>query len=426
MKKYFEIYNYYKDLISTKQIKNGDKMPSIRSAANIFGVSKTTIQNAYFDLQADGYILSSPKSGFYVSDIKEYDFDAVNNHNKPQSIIKYDLKSGDADINAFDITLWQRYIKSALRQRERLLSYSEVQGEKDLREALVDYIREKRNVVTSADRIIIGAGVQSLLSILCSLIKERDTVSFPDNSFNQGINLFRNYGFDVHTRYKDAKIIYVSPSHMTSYGDVMPVKRRIELINYSKARGSTIIEDDFDSDFLYNSKPMPSLYALSAVNNVVYMGSFSNVLIPGIRISFMVLTKELANEFNKQKDNFSQTASKTEQIALCQYIRDGHIKSQTRKIRRHYINKTKIMYDLLVNAMPNANISISENGLQIKLECDFYADTKILEDNGFSVYINGCENNIINLVLSPSSVEESEIKDCVKELINVLQSQNKD
>lgn len=426
MKKYLEIYNYYKDLITTKQIKSGDKMPSIRSASNLFGVSKTTIQNAYFDLQADGYILSSPKSGFYVSDIKAYDFDAVNKEENTQSIIKYDLKSGDADINAFDINLWQRYIKSALRQRERLLSYSEVQGETDLREALVDYIREKRNVVTSADRIIVGAGVQSLLGILCTLIKDRDTVSFPDESFNQGINLFKNYGFDVHTRYKDAKIIYVSPSHMTSYGDVMPVKRRIELIHYSRARGSIIIEDDFDSDFLYNSKPMPSLYALSGINNVVYMGSFSNVLIPGIRISFMVLTKELAIEFKKQKDNFSQTASKTEQIALCQYIRDGHIKSQTRKIRRHYINKSKIMYDLLVKALPCANISISENGLQIKLECDFFADTDVFAYNGFSVYIKSYENNRINLIISPSSIKESEIEKCVNELIGILQSQNKD
>lgn len=426
MKKYIQIYNYYKDLIITKQIKSGDKMPSIRSASDLFGVSKTTIQNAYFDLQADGYILSSPKSGFYVSDIKEYEPDAVRMQEKPQSVIKYDLKSGDADINAFDINLWQRYIKSALRQRERLLSYSEVQGEKDLREALVDYIREKRNVTASTDRIIIGAGVQSLLGILCALIKDRNTVSFPDDSFNQGINLFRNYGFDVHTRYKDAEIIYVSPSHMTSYGDVMPIKRRIELINHSKSRGSIIIEDDFDSDFLYNSKPMPSLYALSGVNNVVYMGSFSNVLIPGIRISFMVLTKELADEFSKQKNNFSQTASKTEQIALCQYIRDGHIKSQTRKVRRHYINKTKVMFDLLTKTLPNANITISENGLQIKLECEFYNETSIFEDRGISVYIKNYENNRISLIISPSSVEENEIKNCVNELSKILESQNKD
>lgn len=397
-------------------------MPSIRSSSALFDVSKTTIQNAYFDLQADGYIISSPKSGFYVSFIPEYDIDIINCNDKPNSIIKYDLKSGDADINAFDINLWQRYIKSALRQRERLLSYSEVQGESDLRDALADYIREKRNVVASPDRIIVGAGVQSLLAILCALISDRETVSFPDDSFVQGMNLFRNYGFEVHTRYKDAKIIYVSPSHMTSYGDVMPVKRRIELINYSKDKGSIIIEDDFDSDFLYTSKPMPSLYALSSVNNVVYMGSFSNVLIPGIRISFMVLTKELADEFRKQKQNFSQTASKTEQIALCQYIRDGHIMSQTRKVRRHYINKTKTMYEMLVKALPCADISISDNGLQVKLSCDFYADTELFSKSGISVYIKSFENNRINLVVSPSAVEESLLGSCVNELAEILQS----
>lgn len=423
MKKYAEIYEYYKDMIASKQLKSGDRMPSIRSATKIFGVSKTTIQNAYFDLQADGYIIAAPKSGYYVSDINVSS--SVNSaptaaiYNK----IKYDLKSGDADRKAFDINLWQRYIKSALRQQDRLLSYSDVQGELDLRQSLAEYIREKRNVTASADRIVVGAGVQSLLSILCSLINDRDTVSFPDKSFYQGISVFKNYGFDVHTRYKDAKIIYVCPSHMTSYGDVMPIKRRIELINYSKAKGSLVIEDDYDSDFLYQSKPMPSLYALCGGSNVVYMGSFSNVLIPGIRISYMVLTKELAEIFQNNKYKYSQTASKTEQIALCQYIRDGHIKSQTRKVRRHYTSKTKEMFEVLRKKIPDAKISISENGLQIKLECSFDKELSVFESSGISVYVKCYEMGKLQLVLSPSSIDEDKIDEVTDILTVILQSE---
>lgn len=420
MKKYIEIYEYYKNLITTQQIKSGDRMPSIRTATKIFNVSKTTIQNAYFDLQADGYIIAAPKSGYYVSKININNSTDVDKDIQSTTKIIYDLKSGDADKKAFDINLWQRYIKSALRQQERLLSYSDVQGEPDLREALSDYIREKRNVITSPDRIVIGAGVQCLLNILCSLITERDTVSFPDNSFYQGISVFKDYGFDVHTRYKDARIIYVSPSHMTSYGDVMPIKRRIELVDYSKLKNSLVIEDDYDSDFLYQTKPMPSLYALCGGSNVVYMGSFSNVLIPGIRISFMVLTKELAEIFQANKNKYSQTASKTEQIALCQYIRDGHIKSQTRKVRRHYTSKTKMMYDLLIKKIPSAKVSISENGLQIKLECEFNKDLSVFEENGLSVFVKKYENNILQLVLSPSSIEEEQLADAVTVLSKIL------
>lgn len=419
MKKYIEIYEYYKNLILTNQIEFGAKLPSIRSATQIFDVSKTTIINAYFELQADGYIISNEKSGYYVS--YEAKNDAIINSKKDNNKSKliYDFKSGDADIESFDIKLWQRYIKSSLRQQERLLSYGDEQGEEDLRIALAEYIREKRNVVTSPDRIVVGAGVQSLLSILCTLL-DKGSVSFPDNSFYKGICLFKDYGFNVFTRYKDANIIYVCPSHMTSYGDVMPLKRRMELVEYSAKQKSIVIEDDYDNDFMYQSKPTPSLFALSKANNVVYMGSFSNVLIPGIRISFMVLTEDLANKFAKEKERFSQTASKTEQIALCQYIRDGHINSQTRKVRRLYTAKAKILFDEIKKQIAPKELSISENSLQVKMIAPFNKDIKIFEQNGIAVDIIEVKNGMIKLVLSPSAIMEKDIENAVKKLKEIL------
>lgn len=419
MKKYIEIYNYYKQLIESEQLKSGDKMPSVRKATKIFNVSKTTVQNAYFDLQADGYIIAAPKSGYYVTEMKAK---SVEHHTEylEKNKILYDFKSGDADKSSFDLNLWQRYIKSALRQQDRLMSYSKVQGESDLREALSDYIREKRNVVASPDRIVIGAGVQCLLGILCSIIKERGTVSFPDSSFVQGIELFKDYGFDVHTRFKDADIIYVSPSHMTSYGDVMPIKRRLELVDYSIKHSSIVIEDDYDSDFLYQTKPMPSLYALSNNGNVVYMGSFSNVLIPGIRISYMVLTESLARIYEAEKEKFAQTASKTEQIALCQYIRDGHIMSQTRKVRRLYTAKARAAYEYIKHTMPNVECAMSENGLQIKITTKYDGDTSQFENNGISVHIKVFSNGVLKLVLSPSAIRHENLEPAIDALAAVL------
>lgn len=419
MKKYIEIYNYYKNLILTNQLKAGDKLPSVRAATQLLPVSKTTIQNAYFELQADGYVIASPKSGYYVTEQKNI-VPKATTHTEENSKILYDLKSGDADEESFDVKLWQRYIKSALRQEERLLSYGDVQGETDLREVLSDYIRAKRNVSASSDRIVVGAGVQSLLYILCSLIKNKGTVSFPDKSFVQGMNLFADYGFEVKTRNKDADIIYVSPSHMTSYGNVMPIKRRLELVEYSKERGSLVIEDDFDSDFLYQTKPIPSLFALSNAQNIIYMGSFSNVLIPGIRISFMVLTEELANEFQKYKNRFSQTASKTEQIALCQYIRDGHINSQARKVRRLYTAKAKYFCDQLQRVLPDSKIELSENGLQVKAEIPFKKETSIFEQNGISANIISNENGALRIVFVPSAVKISDIPSAVEKIKSII------
>ncbi|MGN0522026.1 MAG: PLP-dependent aminotransferase family protein [Eubacterium sp.] len=417
MKKYTYIYDEIKKMIITGQLKSGDKIPSVRKAAQLYRVSTTTIQNAYFELCADGYIIAQPKSGYFVSDIESIltQEDAV----LEKSEIKYDLTGGTADADSFDFTIWQRYIKSALRQKERLLSYSEPQGEYDLICAIAQYIKEKRNVIASPDRIIVGAGVQPLLQIICSLLNKNLSVSFPDKSFKQGMSIFEDYGFEVHTRDKDANIIYVSPSHMTRWGDVMPIKRRLELIDYSQKHGSIVIEDDYENDFLYNVIPTPSLYALGK-GNIVYMGSFSAMLLPGIRISFAVLTKELSDRFKEQSYRFAQTASKTEQIALCQYIRDGHINTQIRKIRRLYTAKTKAFASLLKKELPDAEIEIGENTLQIILISKFSKDISVFEKCSLKVFIEKYDSNRIVLVISPSAVSNNELEDaarCLKEAL---------
>lgn len=413
MKKYSKLYNDIKEQIITGQLSHGDKIPSVRDAAEIYCVSTTTVQNAYFELCADGYIVSKEKSGYFVS--------IFNKENQSQNIEENEVKTEynfcgeSADPESFDVSLWQRYIKNALRQKDRLLTYSQTQGEYDLRCAISKYIREKRNVTASPDRIVIGAGVGVLLNILASLFEKDKTVSFPDKSFVQGIGIFQDNGFKVHTRDKNADIIYVSPSHMTRWGDVMKNKRRLELVEYSFKNNSTVIEDDYENDFMYNVKPTPALFTLGH-GNVIYIGSFSAMLLPGIRISFMVLNKELAEIFNKNKYKFAQTASKTEQIALCQYIRDGHINSQTRKIRRLYSNKTKNFYSILKNEFPNANISISENTLQIIMSVKFDKDIKVFEENSISLFVEKYENGVITIVLSPSGIPSSKLLKAAKTL----------
>lgn len=395
----------------------GEKIPSVRKAAESYRVSLTTVQSAYFELCADGYIIAQSKSGYFVSD---------NVHSHPaeeqvdvQSNIRYDLSGGLADEESFDFSLWQKYIKSALRQSERLLSYSQPKGEYDLRCAISQYIKEKRNVITSPDRIIIGAGMQPLLHILCSLLDKKLCVSFPDKSFVLGMSVFADYGFDVHIRDKDADVIYVSPSHMTRWGDVMPIKRRLELVDYSRKHNSLVIEDDYENEFLYNVKPTPSLYALGK-DNIIYMSSFSAMLLPGIRVSFMVLNKELTEKYNQNAFRYAQTAGKTEQIALCSYIRDGRIKSQIRKIRRIYSAKTKKFAGILKELLPEAKVEIGENTLQIVLVAKWNKPLAEFEKAGIKVFTEKYENNRITLVLSPSGIPGAELEKAARLLADVL------
>mgnify|MGYP001389323905 FL=1 len=378
----------------------------------------TTVQNAYFELCADGYIISKEKSGYFVSIFNKENQDK--DSEKSEVKIEYNFCGESADPESFDLSLWQRYIKNALRQKDRLLTYSQAQGEYDLRCAVSKYIREKRNVTASPDRIVIGAGVGVLLNILASLFDKDQTVSFPDKSFEQGIGIFNDAGFEVHTRDKNADIIYVSPSHMTRWGDVMSNKRRLELVEYSFNNNSTVIEDDYENDFMYNVKPTPALFTLGH-GNVIYIGSFSAMLLPGIRISFMVLNDKLTKLYNQNKYKFAQTASKTEQIALCQYIRDGHINSQTRKIRRLYSNKTKDFYSILKKEFANAQISISENTLQIIMSVKFDKDIEVFEKNSISLFVEKYENGLITIVLSPSGIPSSKLLEGAKTLRKAIE-----
>ena len=419
MKKYTQIYNTVRDMILSGELQHGDKIPSVRKAATTYNVSMTTVQNAYFELCADGYIIAHNKSGYFVSGI-EHSHGAEDYDEMPNNI-KYDLTGGIADEESFDFSLWQRYIKSALRQKERLLSYSQPKGEYDLRCAIAQYIKERRNVITSPDRIIVGAGLQPLLHIICSLLDKGKCVSFPDKSFVSGMGVFKDYGFDVHIRDKDADVIYVSPSHMTRWGDVMPIKRRLELTEYSKKHNSLVIEDDYENEFLYNVKPTPSLYALGK-DNIIYMGSFSAMLLPGIRISFMVLTKELTKKYNENAFRYAQTAGKTEQIALCSYIRDGRIQSQTRKIRRIYTAKTKKFAAVLKQLLPDSEIEIGENTLQIVLKTKWNGDLGEFTKAGIKVFVEKYENNEITLVISPSGIPNGELEKAAQSLGNVLLS----
>ncbi|MBP3900407.1 MAG: PLP-dependent aminotransferase family protein, partial [Blautia sp.] len=353
---YMEVYEHYRGLILSEVLKSGDRMPSLRKASAELSRSRTTVESAYFQLAADGYIVARSRSGYYVTDIasarksidvsgREMPHGRENAHgSKP----RYDFASSGVDRESFRFDLWQRYIKSALRQDDRLLSYGEPQGEEDFREALSAYVRDRRNILCSPDQIVVGAGVQTLLHLLCPLLKERHTVSFPTSSFVHGAAVFCDHGFDVHYRDKDADIIYVSPAHMNRLGDIMPVKRRMELIRYASSTGSVIIEDDYENEFVYLQKPTPSLYGLSREDNVVYIGSFSRLLLPSLRISFMILPFPLLEEYQKTAANYNQTASKAEQIALAQFIRDGHLTAQIRRLRRLYAAKQQHLSEAAV------------------------------------------------------------------------------
>ena len=371
--KYLQVYDYYKKLILSGKLPENTKMPSIRKCSEQLSLSRTTIEAAYLCLAADGYIISRPQSGYFVTPrpVKSStkNVPMQEDIHKDKKDILYNFTSNNVDADSFDFNLWRRYIKSALRQDKRLLSYGEPQGEYELRETICNYVINKRNAVCKPENIVIGAGSQSLLNILCPLLKDRKSVCFHDSKFAQGMVIFEDYGFQILSNQEDADILYMTPSHMTSLGDVMSVESRLSLLKDSISHNRLIIEDDYNNEFRYFSKPRPCLQGLAGGEQVVYLSTFSKLLLPSIRLSFMILPDELLPHYEKKKALYNQTASKAEQLALCQFLRDGHLDSQIRKLKRLYAGKAKALCSELEAAFGNrAKISMGESVSMVHLK----------------------------------------------------------
>lgn len=353
-KKYILLYEHFKTLILQGRLRPNDKLPSVRACSQSFALSRTTVETAYSLLAAEGYVIAKSQSGYYVSTV---DFsllaspeapESVKSENKPK--IRYDLVSSAQDKDGFNFALWRRYVKSALRQDERLLSYGEAQGEYDLREAICTYINKQRWVICSPKQIVIAAGTQSLIAILCAITKKATGVVFLGPEFAQGKAVFEDYGkkvkkldYDRINETEKGSIIYTSPSHTDVWGSVLKMDSRAKLLGFAKENDCLIIEDDYDSEFRYFQRSVPSLQSLDSEGRVVYIGTFSKMLLPSIRISFMVLPAQLTDEYAKRGRYYNQTASKAEQIALCQYLRDGHLSYQIRKQQKQYSAKSKLI-----------------------------------------------------------------------------------
>jgi len=370
MKVYELVYSFYVKQIEDGSLKTGDRMPSIRESERTLNVSRTSIETAYLQLAADGYIYSVEKVGYFVSDmvlrIENENNQVISGNKKESKEYTYDLAVIGEDKTVSCLQLWRRYMKSALRQEERLLNYPNNQGEEDLRQEIAAYVRKTRNIICSADDIVIGAGFQSLLSLLISLIPGEKTISFPTKNFADGATIFKNAGYEVNYRNKECHVIYVTPSYMTKWGEVMTMKRRHELIDHARINNHLIIEDDYQNEFVFSNKATPSLYAMTGGENIAFLGSFSRVLLPSVRISFLILPKGVRKEYDGIKHLYNQTASIAEQIALASFLRDGHLNRHIKKMRRLYEEKRKLMYQGLKKVFTkDASIIMGESGMEI-------------------------------------------------------------
>lgn len=426
MKVYEQVYIFYVKKIEDGSLKPGDRMPSIRESERILNVSRTSIETAYLQLAADGYIYSVEKVGYFVSDmvtrLEDKKHHVVSEKDQAKNKYAYDLEIIGEDKTVSCLQLWRRYMKSALRQEERLLNYPNNQGEEELRIEIAAYVRKTRNILCSADDIVIGAGFQSLLSLLIPLIPGEKTISFPTKNFADGATIFKNAGYVVNYRDKESHVIYVTPSYMTKWGEVMTMKRRHELIEHARVSNHLIIEDDYQNEFVFSNKATPSLYAMTGGENIAFLGSFSRVLLPSVRISYLILPKGVRAEYEKIKHLYNQTASMAEQIALASFLRDGHLNRHIKKMRRLYEDKRKLMYKSLKHVFEkNATILMGESGMEIGVKLSGRNMVEKLKENQVRVKVVDISEDMALFLVSCSRIAIEDIGDAIEKLNYGLQ-----
>lgn len=390
---YIQLYEYIKKEIIEGHLESGTKLPSIRYLAKYLKISRTTIEAAYGQLYAEGYILSKPKVGYFVNIIEDnasdynYKINTYKNTSekeKENASTKYDLMNDYIDKDSFNFKLWKRYINKVLSyETSQLLTYGHHQGEYELRCQIAKYVHQSRGVICTPEQIIIGSGTQSLLNILCGIIKNKYiNIGFEDPGFNQARHIFKDHNFNIIPismeddginldllNKSDAEIVYISPSHQFPLGSVMTINKRIQLLNWAKKNNRLIIEDDYDSELRYYGRPIPSLQGLNEGINVIYLGSFSKILLPSIRISYMIIPKILINSYEKYGKKYNQTSSKIEQLALSFFIKDGQLEKHIKKVRKIYAKKNQLLIESINEIMKDkVKILGKETGLHILLE----------------------------------------------------------
>lgn len=370
---YEQIYQHIKHEIKEGKLPPNTKLPSTRSLSDNLSVSRNTVDLAYSQLVSEGYIESRPKSGYYVCLVADLSNIILKNSpitkadKEEKANYLYDFSPFTIDIYNFPYHTWKRLSKEAMSvTNHELFLLGCNQGDDNLRVAIGEYLRSFRSVNCNTDQIIVGAGSDYLLQLLCQLltidtIDNISVIAMENPTYMRAYHIFKGFSYKVEPIALDkygihiesltkskANIVYVTPSHQYPLGIVMPITRRLELLNWAnEAPSRYIIEDDHDSEFRYKGKPIPSLQGTDSDDKVIYLGTFSRALTPALRIAYMVLPDKL---FKLYKDNFSyysSTVSRVDQHILAEFIMGGYFERHLNKMRKIYKSKHDLLIQLL-------------------------------------------------------------------------------
>ena len=390
---YEQLYAALADEIRTGQRAPGTPLPGRRTMAAQQGVSVNTVDAAYQMLAAEGLAEPRPRSGFYVQ--KTYGMlhsrarrapaaPAPQPPAAPQPV--YDLSTGSVDTALFPARSWGRIQKELLYQRPELLQRGEMQGDAPLRTQIAEYLSVYRGVECTPEQIVVGAGTEYLYNLIVQLLGREAVYGVEDPGYSKAARIYALGGARTSPVLVDeggvslrslemsgAQILHTSPNHQFPTGAVTPIGRRQSLLRWAEAReGRYIIEDDYDSEFRFTLRPIPTLQSIDRAGRVIYVNTFSRTLAPSLRISYMVLPKSLTERYRAQLGFYSSTVPAMEQHTLARFLDEGYFEAHINRMRKSYRAQRDAVIDTILQSPlgEHCRVSGEDAGLHFLLTID--------------------------------------------------------
>lgn len=447
---YEYLYKCIKNDILQGNIRAGEKLPSKRTFAKNLGISVITVENAYEQLIAEGYIYSIPKKGFYVTDLKkevETEKKTVTKEMVPitggESGYFADFTSNQTQSELFPFTVWTRMIREVLGENQiQLMTNPPCGGIYPLREAIAKYLKEFRGMMVLPEQIIIGAGTEYLYGLLIQLLGTDKIYAVENPGYRKIAKIYRSWkvaceyidmdeeGVQIgELQRKRVDILHISPSHHYPTGIVMPVSRRYELLGWAaKSNSHYIIEDDYDSELRLGGQPIPTMQSIDVSDRVIYMNTFTKTLASTVRISYMILPPPLLEQFYERLSFYSCSVSNFEQYTLGKFIEEGFFEKHINRLRNHYHKKRDILLGAIRESRLGDLVHISgeEAGVHFLMEIqtekeeeEFLtcAQTQGIRLSPLSAHYHNRETERKNVyVMNYSSVQMEDAQEIVRRL----------
>jgi len=372
-----EIYRQIRAAILDGRIRAGDALPPTRELAQRLSVSRTTVSAAYDRLTAEGFLAGRIGAGTFVTarpgarapepaaaeGVRPLpEWDAVPAPPGPFAPSpEFDFRPGVPDLTRFPFEAWRRLVTQRLRAGQAdLLTYGDPRGLPALRAELVRHLGVSRDVRAAPEQVVVTAGAQQTTDLIARvLLRPGDLAAVEDPGYppprlvlgTLGVRVapvpVDDEGIVVSAIPPGTRLVYVTPSHQYPLGLAMSLERRLELLAWAERAGAVLVEDDYDSEFRYTGRPLEPLHSLDSRGRVVYVGSFSKVLWPGLRLGFLIAPPTLAPALAKAKYLADWAAPNLEQAALAAFMAEGGFARHIRRMRKIYRSRHELISSVL-------------------------------------------------------------------------------